>query len=97
MENISDTIKNLTYSLQHGEDEDKEMSQKHYELLVKDDKRKDVKSAIFQYKNKVMGLIQTNRNQLSNASDPDYVAILQEDFQKLKKRKRELGIKLGFC
>ena len=50
---------------------------------------------MFQYE-KVMRLIQTNRNHLSNASDADYyVAMLQEDFQSLKKRKRELGSRLG--
>ena len=96
MEEISDTIGNLTYSLHNRREEDHQLAQKRYELLLRDDERKDVKSTMFQYE-KVIGLIQTNRNQLNNASDPDYVAILQEDFQKLKKRKRELGIKLGFC
>ena len=62
------------------------MAQKCYELLVKDDKRKDVKSEMFQYE-KVMGLIQTNRKQFSNASGADYAAMLQEDFQNLKKRR----------
>ena len=41
-----------------------------------------------------MGMIVANRNQLGKANDPEYVAILQEDFQTLKKRKRELGTKL---
>ena len=96
MENISDTITNLTYLLQHGGEEEKDLSQKRYELLLKDDERKDVKSTMFQYE-EVMGLMQTNRNQLSNASDADYVAMLQKDFQNLKKRKRDLGSKLGLC
>ena len=72
------------------------MTQMRYKLLLKDDEeRKDVKATIFQYE-KVMGMIvATNRNQLGTANDPDYVAMLQEDFQNLKKRKRELGTKLG--
>ena len=70
------------------------MAQKRYELMLKDEERKDVKSTMFQYE-KVMGMIQSNRNQLHQASDPDYIAMLQEDFQNLKKRKRELGSKLG--
>ena len=45
---------------------------KCYELFVKDDERKDVKSTTFQYK-KVMGLIGRNRNQLEKATDPDYM------------------------
>ena len=50
MENISDRISHLTYSLQcdHGE-EGKDMQQQRYELLVKDDKPKDWKSTMFQY------------------------------------------------
>ena len=95
IDNLSDTINHLTYSLKNGGDEDQQMAQKRYDLLVKDDKRKDVKSAMFQYE-KVMGLIQTNRQQLSNAGgDADYAAMLQEDFENLKKRKRELGSRLG--
>ena len=94
VENLSDTINHLTYSLQNGGDEDKQMAQKHYKLLVKDNQRKDVKSAMFQYE-KVMGMIKSNRKQFSNASGADYAAMLQEDFQNLKKRKRELGSRLG--
>ena len=49
---------------------------------------------MFQYE-KVVGMIESNRNQLGKANDPDYVAMLQEDLQNLKNRKRELGTKLG--
>ena len=87
MENISDTISNLAYSLQHDGEKEKQMSQKHYELLLKEEERKDVKSKMFQYK-KVMGMIENNRNQLGQDSDPDFDAMLQEAFQNLKKRKR---------
>ena len=97
MENISDTISNLTYSLMKNDGQEEiQMAQKRYELLLKDQERKDVKSTMFQYE-KVMSMIQTNINWLSQASDPDYVSMLQEDFQDLKKRKRELGSKLGLC
>ena len=72
------------------------MSQKCYEELVKDDERKDVKSTMFQDDEKIMGMIESsNRNQLGKACDPDYVAMLQKDFQNSKKRRRELGSKLG--
>ena len=49
---------------------------------------------MFQYE-KVMALIETNRKQLERATDADYMDMLQEDFHNLKKRKQELGSKLG--
>ena len=43
---------------------------------MKDDERKDVKSTIFQYE-KVMCVIEKNRNQLEKTIDPDYMNMLQ--------------------
>ena len=51
------------------------MAQKLYKLLLKDQERKDVKSTMFQYE-KVIGMIETNRNQFGKAIDPGYVATL---------------------
>ena len=55
-----------------------------------------MKAAMFQYE-KVMGLIVLNREQESTTSDPAYIEMLNDDFNTLKKRKKELGSKLGLC
>jgi len=72
------------------------MSEQRFQLLLKDDERKDMKAAMFQY-GKVMGLIVLNREQESTTSDPAYIEMLKDDFNTLKKRKKELGSKLGLC
>ena len=70
------------------------MSEKRFTLMKKDDERKDMKAAMFQYE-KIMSLIVLNREQLKTTTDPDYIEMLDDDFHNLKKRKREVGSKLG--
>ena len=64
--------------------------------MVKEDERKEMKAMMYQYE-KVMSLIVVNREQFSTTSDPDYIDMLNDDFNNLKKRKTELGSKLGLC
>jgi len=39
----------LSQSLAHGGNEDKKMAEKRYELMVKEDNRKEMKATMFQY------------------------------------------------
>ena len=55
-----------------------------------------MKASMFQYE-KVMSLIEKNGESFTKATDPEYMDLLQQDFHNLKKRKRELDSKLGFC
>ena len=64
--------------------------------MVNEDGRKEMKATMFQYE-KIMSLIVLNREQLSATSDPDYIEMLDDDYNNLKKRKRELRSKLGLC
>ena len=85
MENISESIGDLTRSLANSGEEEKK-SEQRFQLLLKDDERKDMKAAMFQYE-KVMDLIVLNREQESTTSDPGYIEMLNDDFNTLKKRK----------
>jgi len=48
MENISESIGDLTRSLANSGEEEKN-SEQRFQLLLKDDERKDMKAAMFQY------------------------------------------------
>ena len=96
MEDISESIANLSKSIADGGEEEKTMSEKRFTLMVKEDERKEMKAMMYQYE-KVMSLIVVNREQFSTTSDPDYIDMLNDDFNNLKKRKTELGSKLGLC
>ena len=95
MINISNSIANLSKSIADGGEEEKKMSEKRHSLIIKEDGRKGMKAAMFQYE-KIMSLIVLNREQLKTTTDPDYIEMLDDDFNNLKK-KRELRSKLGLC
>ena len=96
MMNISDFIANLSKSIADGGEEKKTMSEKRFTLMEKEDERKEMKVMMYQYE-KVMSLIVVNREQFSTTSDPNYIDMLNDDFNNLKQRKTELGSKLGLC
>ena len=89
MINLSESIANLSKSIADGGEEEKTMSEKRFTLMVKEDGRKEMKAMMYQYE-KVMSLIVLNREQFSATSDPDYIDMLNDDFNNLKKGKGNL-------
>ena len=88
MEDISESIANLSKSIADGGEEEKTMSEKRFTLMAKEDERKEMKAMMYQYE-KVMSLIVVNREQFSTTSDPDYIDMLNDDFNIFFKKKED--------